>query len=64
MRSKLMSEASNSAMYTRASQPPAECPINDIFPPASSKGFRIKKSLLNFMLLNSLALALLAAKFQ
>uniref|UniRef100_A0A0A9DIH9 Uncharacterized protein n=1 Tax=Arundo donax TaxID=35708 RepID=A0A0A9DIH9_ARUDO len=27
-----MSEAPNSSMYTRASQPPAECPINDIFP--------------------------------
>lgn len=37
-----MSEASNSAMYTRASQPPAECPISDIFPPESSEGFRIK----------------------
>jgi len=59
-----MSEASNSAMYTRASQPPAECAISDIFPPASSKGFRIKISLLNFMLFSSLALASLETKFQ
>jgi hypothetical protein len=32
-----MSEASNSSMYTRASQPPAECPINDMPSSASCK---------------------------
>jgi hypothetical protein len=62
-----MSEASNSAMYTRASQPPAECPISDIFPPESSKGFRIKTNPLKLHVvqqLNTCTVTLSAANFS